>query len=93
MSLTNTEKRYGIILKSNENGELKKYNKSGRNYKKVCNNEGCVMTAHDGTYCCNFIKYNKCKMNNNGELTYIEKSSGGLLSKTPDSNIYIYINI
>jgi hypothetical protein len=35
MSLTNIEKEVNIILHTNIYGELKKYKKSGGNYKKI----------------------------------------------------------
>ena len=88
-SLTTIEKRYGITLRKNENGELKKYKKNGKRYKKVCDIEGCVMSSIDSTYCCNFIRYKKCKMNNTGDLTFNEKKANIIFNN--NGNTYKYL--
>ena len=91
MSLTTIEKRYGITLRKNKSGKLKKYKKTGKRYKKVCDNKGCVMSANDGNYCCNFILYEKCKMNNTGEITFYEKKAKVFFHKSTRFGFRKYI--
>jgi hypothetical protein len=59
----------------------KKYKKTRKRYKKVCDINDCVMSAINGKYCCNYITYNNCKIINPLELIFTEKKANIIFNK------------
>jgi hypothetical protein len=93
MSLTNIEKEVNIILHTNIYGELKKYKKSGGNYKKICENPDCISRAKSKEdYCKNFLHHGFCKKNSfEIKLTNDEINAGIILGHDKKGNTRKYI--